>query len=129
MRWTSLVAAALLISCTPYNTPAPHTPAQAVAKPDSFAKAKRVLIGYGMSIEDSDESAGVISTTWVEDAVFTGARRRMRWVVTIDDTFVTVASQCQMAASGGGPGQIQECEAQPEVRNTQAQEIADAIGR
>lgn len=124
----AFAAVLVLASCPAGSKPTVHTPAQTVALPDAFARAKRTLIGRGLSIEDADEDAGVISTTWVEDKYFTGEGVRFRWVVTIDDQFVTVTSQCQMA-SGGGPGEYETCETQPEGRNAQAEEIANAIGQ
>jgi len=130
---TFAVMLVMLCACVkPGGKYVPFTPAQAVAKPDSFARAKRVLIERGLEIQTADQEAGIISTSWEEDK-FLDDKRRFRWNITIDGEFITVTSQCQTNIETGlyvEHGQYEDCgERQPERRSTEAQAIADAIAQ
>lgn len=118
----------LVAACTRYTA---FTPATASAPPDAFNKATRVLVERGESIETKDESAGVIVTAWREETIM-GNVMRLRWTVTAANGTITVNSQCEGKIDDPAPGQRndwQTCSGQPDDRNAQARQIADAIAR
>ena len=134
MRSSAVLVMLLFCSCVkPGGKYAPFTPAQAVQKEGWFPKAKRVLIEHSLEIQSADEEAGIIATAWVEDTAG-DSKRRMRYTISADGQFITVTSQCQVVYAQAFTAEkdtMEECAdgLQPERRSTEAQEIADAIGR
>jgi len=117
-----------LAACATY---AAFHPATTKAPDDAFAKASRVLIERGDSIETKDEAAGILITKWDESTVM-GSQRRVRWKITVTGGELIVDSQCQAKLTDAAPGQRNDwsnCGNQPSDRSAKAKEIADAIGR
>lgn len=121
-----MVLMGVLASCAPY---AAFKPATVQAPPDAFAKATRVLIEEGDSIETKDEAAGILITKWNEEESM-GDKKRLRWKVTVTNGTLTVDSQCQFKITDPGPGMRNDwdnCGNQPGGRTEKANSIAAAI--
>lgn len=107
-------------------------PASVQAPPDAFAKASRVLIDHGESIETKDEAAGILVTKWNEEE-FMGGQKRFRWKVTLTNGTLTVSSQCQGKVNDPAPGQRDnwdDCgDRQPSERTDKAKALADEIAK
>lgn len=121
-----LLLSAFLVSCATYK---PFTPTTVQAPPDAFARATRVLIERGDTIETKDEAAGLIVTKW-EESKSMGTFRRLRWSITIASGTATVVSQCQIRIESAMPGDAEwsDCgTSQPEDRTEKARRIASGI--
>jgi hypothetical protein len=133
MRSSAVLVLLMLCACArPGARYEPFTPAQAAQKEGWFPKAKRVLIERSLEIQSADEEAGIITTAWVEDE-FVGDKRRMRYTISADGTFITVTSQCQAVhaqAFSMESDTLEDCgDRQPERRSAEAQAIANALAQ
>lgn len=118
----------VLAACASYSA---FHPATVQAPPDAFAKASRVLIERGESVETKDEAAGILVTKWNEESAM-GGTKRLRWKVTVTNGSLTVDSQCQGKMNDPAPGQKndwEDCGNQPSDRSNKATAIANEISK
>lgn len=114
---------------------APFKPATVTAPPDAFQRSVRILVEKGETIDQKDESAGVITTQWQLANDGPGdSKMELRWTVSVASGSITVTSQCRQTTTVSGPVNDEtstyECnDRQPEGRTEAAKALADAIVR